>query len=117
MMKKGTRNIAIAVGVFVVIIGVGLAYESATGLHMLTGEKKTSGVGSDKWKQQEETKQELPGMPVPTQPNCDRAYPTECIPMYPPDLDCEDIPSRNFEVLQPDPHGFDADKDGIGCEG
>ena len=35
----------------------------------------------------------------------------------PPDLDCPDIPYRNFTVLPPDPHRFDADNDGIGCEG
>jgi hypothetical protein len=34
----------------------------------------------------------------------------------PPDLDCADIPHRRFRVLPPDPHGFDGDKDGIGCE-
>ena len=31
--------------------------------------------------------------------NCDRAYPTVCIPSPPPDLDCRDIPHRNFKVL------------------
>jgi micrococcal nuclease len=65
---------------------------------------------------------------VPTQPppveqpqgdqaeNCDPSYPGVCIPPYPPDLDCGEITYRRFEVLQPDPHGFDRDKDGIGCE-
>lgn len=48
--------------------------------------------------------------------NCDPSYPTVCIPPPPPDLDCGDIPDRNFKVLQPDPHRFDGDKDGIGCE-
>jgi hypothetical protein len=49
--------------------------------------------------------------------NCDPAYPTVCIPPPPPDLDCPEVlPLVNFEVLPPDPHGFDADKDGIGCE-
>jgi hypothetical protein len=34
-----------------------------------------------------------------------------------PDLDCGDIPFRNFKVLPPDPHRFDGrDNDGIGCE-
>lgn len=53
---------------------------------------------------------------------CDPAYPTGedgkaiCIPPPPPDLDCKDIIYRNFKVLQPDPHRFDRDKDGIGCE-
>jgi hypothetical protein len=31
-------------------------------------------------------------------------------------LDCGDIPYRNFKVLPPDPHRFDRDHDGIGCE-
>lgn len=49
--------------------------------------------------------------------NCDPAYPTVCIPSPPPDLDCGDIPHRRFEVLPPDPHGFDGnDNDGLGCE-
>jgi endonuclease YncB( thermonuclease family) len=47
---------------------------------------------------------------------CDPAYPTVCIPPPPPDLDCKDIPFRGFKVLPPDPHGFDRDGDGVGCE-
>jgi hypothetical protein len=47
---------------------------------------------------------------------CDPSYPTVCIPPPPPDLDCKDIPYRNFVVLPPDPHHFDGDHDGIGCE-
>jgi PKD repeat protein len=48
---------------------------------------------------------------------CDSSYPDDCIRPPPPDLDCGDdgVP-ENFEVLPPDPHGFDADNDGIGCE-
>ncbi|GBD09227.1 hypothetical protein HRbin22_01476 [Candidatus Thermoflexus japonica] len=50
--------------------------------------------------------------------NCHPAYPTVCIPPPPPDLDCGDIPYRNFPVdhRYGDPHRFDGDKDGIGCE-
>ena len=48
--------------------------------------------------------------------NCDSSYPDFCIPTFPPDLDCGDISQKRFTVLQPDPHRFDADKDGIGCE-
>lgn len=48
--------------------------------------------------------------------NCDTSYPDVCIPPYPPDLDCGEIQFANFKVLPPDPHGFDGDKDGIGCE-
>jgi hypothetical protein len=52
-------------------------------------------------------------------PNCHPAYPTVCIPAPPPDLDCKDIPYRNFPVDRRfgDPHRFDGDRDGIGCEG
>jgi endonuclease YncB( thermonuclease family) len=48
--------------------------------------------------------------------NCDGSYPDVCIPPPPPDLDCPDISHRNFRVLPPDPHRFDGDNDGIGCE-
>lgn len=64
-------------------------------------------------------------VPLPTQPpadnggggsNCDPAYPGVCIPPPPPDLDCGDVNFKNFQVLPPDPHHFDRDHDGIGCE-
>jgi len=48
--------------------------------------------------------------------DCDPSYPDVCIPPWPPDLNCGDISYRNFYVLPDDPHGFDGDKDGIGCE-
>ena len=48
--------------------------------------------------------------------NCDRSYPTVCIPPAPPDLNCGDIPHRRFKVVGADPHRFDGDRDGIGCE-
>jgi Protein of unknown function (DUF1524) len=57
-----------------------------------------------------------PKTPQPDPDNCDDAYPTVCIPPPPPDLDCGDISYRNFTVLAPDPHGFDGDHDGVGCE-
>jgi endonuclease YncB( thermonuclease family) len=47
---------------------------------------------------------------------CDPSYPDVCIAPSPPDLDCGDIPFRRFTVLPPDPHRFDGDFDGIGCE-
>lgn len=49
--------------------------------------------------------------------NCSPAYPEKCIPPAPPELDCEDIVQRNFWVLSPDPHNFDPDGNGLGCEG
>ena len=58
------------------------------------------------------------GSPVkPTPKNCDPSYPDVCIPSPPPDLDCKDVQYRSFRVLQPDPHHFDGNRDGYGCEG
>lgn len=48
--------------------------------------------------------------------NCSPAYPDVCIPPPPPKLNCKDVKYKRFKVLSPDPHGFDGDKDGIGCE-
>ena len=58
---------------------------------------------------------------VPTNPPgrssaCDAAYPDVCIPSPPPDLDCADVAERRFRVLAPDPHRFDGNGDGVGCE-
>jgi hypothetical protein len=51
---------------------------------------------------------------------CASSYPDVCIPPPPPDLDCDDIRYRNFRVLwnvpDPDPHHFDSNRDGIGCQ-
>jgi len=59
--------------------------------------------------------------PSPAVPNnngtCDPSYPSVCIPPAPPDLDCGDITERRFVVRPPDPHRFDGDGNGIGCEG
>lgn len=49
-------------------------------------------------------------------PGCDPSYPSVCIPPSPPDLDCADVPYRRFAVVGADPHRFDSDRDGIGCE-
>jgi len=65
--------------------------------------------------------------PVFAQSECDRAYPQTvsgqeiCIPPPPPDLDCSDLPKKlgirePIAVRSPDPHRFDRDRDGIGCE-
>ena len=48
--------------------------------------------------------------------SCDPSYPDFCIPPSPPDLDCKDIAQKRFTVIGSDPHRFDGDKDGIGCE-
>ena len=48
---------------------------------------------------------------------CDPSYVGVCIPPPPPDLDCGNVPHRGFRVVGADPHRFDRDHDGIGCEG
>ena len=48
--------------------------------------------------------------------DCDPSYPDICIPPGSADLDCGQIGARRFTVYPPDPHGFDGDYDGIGCE-
>ena len=53
---------------------------------------------------------------TPQPQNCDPSYPTVCIPPPPPDLNCGDITFRDFVVLPPDPHHFDGNHDGFGCE-
>jgi len=48
---------------------------------------------------------------------CEPSYPDVCIPPSPPDLDCGDVAYGSFTVYPPDPHRFDGDYDGVGCEG
>jgi len=50
------------------------------------------------------------------QPSCDPSYPNHCISSPPPNLKCDEIPFDNFKVNSPDPHDFDRDSNGIGCE-
>ena len=57
-----------------------------------------------------------PPDPDPPPSVCDPSYPTVCIPPPPPDLDCGDIVHRNFTVIGADPHRFDGNNDGIGCQ-
>ena len=56
--------------------------------------------------------------PAPPAGNCEPSYPDVCIPLKSEvgDLDCPQIDESRFRVLPPDPHGFDGDGDGIGCE-
>lgn len=58
---------------------------------------------------------------VPQPPSdCEPSYPDFCIPIGSVDLDCGDIQWRRFtvrwDVPNPDPHRFDGEGDGIGCE-
>jgi hypothetical protein len=61
-----------------------------------------------------------PPPPPPSGGKCAASYPTVCIRPPPPDLDCGDISYRNFrvrwDVPNPDPHRFDGNHNGIGCE-
>jgi micrococcal nuclease len=58
--------------------------------------------------------------PPPPAGSCAASYPDVCIPPPPPDLDCGQIPYKRFRVIHtvpnPDPHRFDGDHDGVGCE-
>lgn len=51
-----------------------------------------------------------------TVPGCHPSYPTLCLPPPPPDLDCYEVSATDFLVIGSDPHGLDADNDGVGCE-
>lgn len=77
-------------------------------LHPILGFTCLSGGGSP------------PPPPPPSGGKCAASYPSACIPPPPPDLNCGDIRYRNFhvrwDVADPDPHHFDGDRDGIGCE-
>lgn len=55
--------------------------------------------------------------PQPVTPQrCDPSYPDFCLPPGIADLDCGEISYRRFTVVGADPHGFDRDRDGVGCE-
>ena len=57
-----------------------------------------------------------------TAQRCHSSYPDFCIPPPPPDLNCRDVPGSRkpfrvrHNVANADPHRFDRDRDGIGCE-
>jgi hypothetical protein len=56
---------------------------------------------------------EAPADP-PSGGNCDPNY-TPCVPLVSYDLDCPDI-GFSVTVIGSDPHGFDREGDGLGCE-
>jgi hypothetical protein len=47
--------------------------------------------------------------------SCAPGY-SPCLPPYPPDIDCADTPGE-VTVSGSDPHGLDADNDGVACGG
>ena len=84
---------------------------------------KNLGLWSCKTKPQDKSTTDTASTPTPpvssqnsTISECDDSYPNVCIPPYPPDLDCGEVPYRRFVVLPPDRHRFDGDGDGLGCE-
>jgi hypothetical protein len=58
------------------------------------------------------------GGPTPApREDCHPAYPDDCLPSPPPDLDCADIGHRvTVDHSNGDPHRLDADRDGYGCD-
>lgn len=48
--------------------------------------------------------------------SCDDSYPGLCIPPAPPVLTCAQVGVTDFVVDGQDPHGFDPDNDGVGCQ-
>jgi len=98
-----------------VIIGIGIAIIGALFVIQDLGYQTNTdpnapdpNVSPDKFNSQ--------ATPSQQQNQCDSSYPSVCIPPYPPDLGCGEIQYSNFRVVPPDPHGFDGDKNGIGCE-
>jgi hypothetical protein len=67
-----------------------------------------------------------PGCSSPTDTDeldagCHPSYPDFCIQPPPPDLNCDYVAPRSrftvrHDVVDPDPHGFDSDQGGEGCE-
>ena len=52
--------------------------------------------------------------PAPQGSACAPGY-SPCVPPYPPDVDCADV-NGPIQVTGTDPHGLDADGDGVACE-
>jgi endonuclease YncB( thermonuclease family) len=52
--------------------------------------------------------------PAPQGGACAPGY-SPCVPPYPPDVDCADV-NGPISVTGTDPHGLDADGDGVACE-
>ncbi|MEO1377756.1 MAG: hypothetical protein AAFW70_26455 [Cyanobacteria bacterium J06635_10] len=88
------------------VIGTAIAIFSYISGNPVTSEQIDSGKSESP---------QLPSQEFPKQ-SCDPAYPDLCIPKDSPNLNCSDIGKHNFKVLPPDPHGFDRNSNGVGCE-
>lgn len=59
-----------------------------------------------------------PQLSAPSTPSgqgCDPNYTGACVPPYPPDVNCDQLP-KNFTRIGSDPHDLDRDNDSIACE-
>jgi hypothetical protein len=84
-----------------------LATDSQTSTPAIPSDESTSSTNSEQSSDNEVKSNDS---------NCDPSYPDFCIASPPPDLNCGDISQKRFTVSGSDPHGFDRDNDGIGCE-
>lgn len=107
-------NLAMAEDGFASVLTVPPNVAHAEDFRDAVAEARTAGRGL--WSACDDT--EPPAPPQSTSPTgaCDPSYPSTCIPPAPPDLNCGDIGARGFTVRDPDPHGFDGDGNGVGCE-
>lgn len=87
-------------------------------------EDEARAAGRGLWSACSTTKSAAPATPPPPSPrgapaggDCHPAYPDDCIPPAPPDLDCGGLRRAvRVDSASGDPHGLDADGDGWGCE-
>lgn len=86
---------------------------------LMLRESQARSAGAGMWATCREPDLAGQAMGIASAEACDAAYPTVCIrPLNPGgDLDCADVAFRRFVVIPPDPHNFDGDGNGIGCEG
>ena len=106
--------ISIIVGVAIVIVAAGFLTRDIPVERIVSDDFETQTPISPTFPIQE-SESNFANSPV-TKDICDPSYPDICITPYPPDLDCDEIEFSNIRVYQPDPHGLDGDRDGIGCE-
>jgi hypothetical protein len=113
--RKGHRGSAVALIIVFILIIAGVSVYSATRPHQTYTSPSTPLPSSQ------------PSSMASSQPSslvtetgqagdCDPSYPDFCIPSPPPDLNCADVSQKRFTVSGSDPHGFDRDGDGVGCE-
>jgi hypothetical protein len=73
-------------------------------------EEREAEAQAEREREQAEEEEEV----APESSGCDENY-SGCVPPYPPDVDCAEV-GGSVTVLGSDPHGLDADSDGVGCE-